>query len=278
MWGAVLTRYLTVAESTGFGNVKSAGRVQTPTLALHRGARARARRLRGRGSGGSRRASSARCGAGAAQFAANHATSRFKSEADATRAMEAVAGQTAARSSLPRRSLITVKVPVPFNTTLTPGRGRCGGANAGARAMGVAESLYIDGLISYPRVDNTVYPESLDLHAILDALQGVPELRARAAAIASGPLHPTRGEKETTDHPPIHPTGAANQKKLKPKASELRTALARFEGKFIYSPAFVVNCLDTTGAGDVFTARSATRWCVDSRWRRRWNFPTPWRR
>ena len=29
-------------------------------------------------------------------------------------------------------------------------------------------------------------------------------------------------------------------------------ALARAEGRFIYSPAFVVNCLDTTGAGDVF--------------------------
>ena len=29
-------------------------------------------------------------------------------------------------------------------------------------------------------------------------------------------------------------------------------ALARFEGRFIYSPAFVVDCVDTTGAGDVF--------------------------
>lgn len=29
-------------------------------------------------------------------------------------------------------------------------------------------------------------------------------------------------------------------------------ALARFEGRFIYSAAFVVNCIDTTGAGDVF--------------------------
>jgi len=29
-------------------------------------------------------------------------------------------------------------------------------------------------------------------------------------------------------------------------------ALARFENRFIYSPAFVVNCVDTTGAGDVF--------------------------
>ena len=29
-------------------------------------------------------------------------------------------------------------------------------------------------------------------------------------------------------------------------------SLALLEGKFYYSPAFVVNCLDTTGAGDVF--------------------------
>ncbi len=29
-------------------------------------------------------------------------------------------------------------------------------------------------------------------------------------------------------------------------------ALARVNGQFVYSPAFVVNCIDTTGAGDVF--------------------------
>jgi sugar/nucleoside kinase (ribokinase family) len=29
-------------------------------------------------------------------------------------------------------------------------------------------------------------------------------------------------------------------------------SLARIDGRFVYSPAFVVNCIDTTGAGDVF--------------------------
>jgi sulfofructose kinase len=29
-------------------------------------------------------------------------------------------------------------------------------------------------------------------------------------------------------------------------------ALALIDGKFVYSPAFVVNCVDTTGAGDIF--------------------------
>ena len=34
IWGAVLTRYLTIAKFAGFGNVRPSGRVQTPTLAL----------------------------------------------------------------------------------------------------------------------------------------------------------------------------------------------------------------------------------------------------
>jgi Sugar kinases, ribokinase family len=45
-----------------------------------------------------------------------------------------------------------------------------------------------------------------------------------------------------------------NEYKIKCAAMTLGAhgALARMDGRFIYSPAFVVNCVDTTGAGDVF--------------------------
>ncbi len=45
-----------------------------------------------------------------------------------------------------------------------------------------------------------------------------------------------------------------NEYKMKVAAMTLGAhgALARVDGKFYYSPAFVVNCVDTTGAGDVF--------------------------
>src|SRR5271156_3411449 len=45
-----------------------------------------------------------------------------------------------------------------------------------------------------------------------------------------------------------------NEHKMKCAAMTLGShgALARIDGKFIYSPAFVVNCVDTTGAGDIF--------------------------
>ena len=123
--------------------------------------------------------------------------------------MDAVAGKTSGTVTAAEKKRRTVKPPAPFSTTSLQAAAAAEGLTPG-RTMRVAESLYMDGLISYPRVDNTVYPESLDLRAILEALQGVPESRTHAAAILSGPLHPTRGAKETTDHPPIHPTGAAD--------------------------------------------------------------------
>ena len=228
VWGAVLTRYLTVAKFTGFGNVKSAGRVQTPTLALivererEREAFVPEIYWTVKGAFKSRPAD----GDAAAEFAAAHATSRFKSEADAQRVMAAVAGKTSGTVTAAAKKRRKVQPPTPFNTTALQAAAAAEGLTP-ARTMRVAESLYMDGLISYPRVDNTVYPESLDLHAILDALQGAPEFRGHVAGILSGPLHPTRGAKETTDHPPIHPTAAADQKKLKPEAWKLYNLIAR---------------------------------------------------
>jgi sulfofructose kinase len=45
-----------------------------------------------------------------------------------------------------------------------------------------------------------------------------------------------------------------NEHKMRCAAMTLGShgALALIDGKFVYSPAFVVNCVDTTGAGDIF--------------------------
>jgi DNA topoisomerase-1 len=255
VWGAVLTRYLTVAKFSGFGNVKSAGRVQTPTLALivererEREAFVPEDYWTVKGAFRSR-------GPGADEFAAGHATSRFKSAADATRVMEAVAGQTSGTVAEVKKSSKRVPPPIPFNTTSLQAAAAAEGLTP-ARTMRVAESLYMDGLISYPRVDNLVYPESLDLSAILQTLQGVPELRPHAAAIvAAGPLHPTRGDKETTDHPPIHPTGAADHRKLKPEAWKLYNLVARRFLATLSGPAKIAGTTVTIEvAGQPFVAR-----------------------
>ena len=100
----------------------------------------------------------------------------------------------------------TDRPPAPFNTTQFI---RAAGAiGYGAqRAMSIAEDLYTAGYITYPRTDNTVYPTDLDPRELVEALRGAPGVGEDATELLeSDDLTPTRGDEETTDHPPIHPT------------------------------------------------------------------------
>ncbi len=222
VWGAVLTRYLTMAKYSGFGNVKSAGRVQTPTLALivarevEREAFVPEHYWTVKGAFASQ----------GTEFSAGHATERFKSEADAKRVMDAIAGATTGAITAAEKKRRKVAPPTPFNTTALQAAAASEGITP-ARTMRIAESLYMDGLISYPRVDNTVYPASLDIKGILSSLSEVAVYRSHVQSILAGPLHPTRGAKETTDHPPITPTAAADPEKLKPEEWKLYNLISR---------------------------------------------------
>lgn len=227
IWGAVLTRYLSLAFQAKtrrpYGDVLSAGRVQTPTLKLI------VDREREREAFVSEdywvvRASFARDGE---EFAAAHATDRFSSAEEAERVMLAVEGRATGAVVEAETKRRSVAPPAPFNTTSLLGAASSEGLSP-ARTMRIAESLYMDGLISYPRVDNTVYPDSLDLQAILRSLDAVPAYHEHVQRILkSGPLKPTRGAKESTDHPPITPTAAADPEKLKPEAFKLYNLVAR---------------------------------------------------
>ena len=172
IWGAVLTRYLTLVKFAGYGNVRSSGRVQTPTLALIV-ARERERLafvpedywvIKGDFSHKD------------LEFSANHATARFKVESEADQVMEHVAGATSARVAAIEKKQRKQAAPVPFNTTSLMAAASAEGLTP-ARTMRLAESLYMDGFISYPRVDNTVYPSSLDLRDILKRISGNPAYR-----------------------------------------------------------------------------------------------------
>jgi len=226
IWGAVLTRYLTLALQTQtkrpFGDVLSSGRVQTPTLKLivdrekEREAFVPEDYWVVRGT----------FGVSGDEFIAPHATDRFKSEDAARAVMDAVEGETSATVLSVDRSKRKVQPPTPFNTTALMAAAASEGISP-AQTMRIAESLYMSGYMSYPRVDNTVYPPSLDLKGILKSLAEVPFYREHAQKLLGSPLHPTRGPKETTDHPPIHPTGAADPDKLDPQAWKLYNLVAR---------------------------------------------------
>ena len=98
--------------------------------------------------------------------------------------------------------------------------------------MRIAEDLYMDGFISYPRTDNTVYPASLPLRELVTSLVRVKEFSA-ASGLLDGELRPTRGKKETTDHPPIYPTQAIQPGALEgPKKRVYELVVRRFLATF----------------------------------------------
>ncbi len=208
IWGATLTRWVSRATKRYGSAFLSVGRVQSPTLALI-AERERERRafvpepyweLEVNLENGE-------------PFTVRHQTERFKDETRVREAYENLA-ETATVAAVEQKSA-TRKPPTPFNTTgfLTAA------ASLGispSRAARIAEDLYTDGFISYPRTDNTVYPSSLDLREVLGYLkrvEGAGEYAERL--LGQSKLSPTRGKKETTDHPPIYPTGHATKESMR---------------------------------------------------------------
>jgi DNA topoisomerase-1 len=106
-----------------------------------------------------------------------------------------------------RRRTRTDDPPAPFNTTAFISAAGSLGYSA-QRAMSIAEELYTAGYVTYPRTDNTVYPEDLDPEELLGAFTDTGAFGEDAAGLLNlDEIEPTRGDEETTDHPPIHPTG-----------------------------------------------------------------------
>jgi len=226
IWGATLTRAVSLATRRFGSNFLSVGRVQSPTLGL-----IVERELE-------RRAHVpkpfwevfARFEHPDGAFEAHHATDKFweKAEADAALAGTETPGLVKEVSS--RRG--SRRPPTPYNTTAftTDASSRLG--IAPSRAMRLAEDLYMDGFISYPRTDNTVYPRSLNSRELVRSLVRIPEFEA-AAPLLDGNLTPTRGKKETTDHPPIYPTQALHPNALEgPKRRVYELVVRRFLATF----------------------------------------------
>jgi DNA topoisomerase-1 len=226
LWGATLTRAVSLATRRFGSNFLSVGRVQSPTLGL-----IVERELE-------RRAHVpkpfwellARFEHPDGSFEAHHATDKFWEKAEADAALAGTQTPGTVKSVTAKKN--TRKPPAPYNTTAftTDASSRLG--ITPAAAMRIAEDLYMDGFISYPRTDNTVYPASLPVRELVSSLVRIPDFSA-ASGLLEGELTATRGKKETTDHPPIYPTQAIYPNALEgPKRRVYELVVRRFLATF----------------------------------------------
>lgn len=265
IWGAALTRYLTIVRFAGIGNVRSSGRVQTPTLGLIV-ARERERldfvpedywTIKGLfDAGATMGPTDATVESSDLAFECPTSVSRFKSEEDAKRVMGAVANAHSAKVVNIEKKRRKQAAPAPFNTTSLMAAASSEGITP-ARCMRMAESLYMDGYISYPRVDNTVYPSTLDLAEVVGALKANPAYRPYCEKLlGKGKLVATRGKKETTDHPPIYPTAGATPDDLPAAEYRLYNLIARRFLATLSTAAVIEGTkVDLDVAGEEFVGR-----------------------
>ncbi len=207
-WGAVLTRFISLASGQMGNNFLSVGRVQSPTLTLivdrHKEITefvpepywtVVARLEKGQ------------------EFFGDHLANPFKDEAKADAVRKRADCGKGKVMGMERKEKDEYP-PAPFNTTTMLSEANKLGLSP-SLAMKVAEDLYTAGYISYPRTDNTVYPRSLGLRNILEKLKKSDLGKEAAEILAQETIRPSRGRVETTDHPPIYPTEAATKKELK---------------------------------------------------------------
>ncbi len=226
LWGATLTRAVSLASRRFGSNFLSVGRVQSPTLGLivEREMERRAHVAKPFWE------LFAKFDHSDGSFETHHSVDKFWEKAEADAALAGTSSPGTVKSVTARKN--TRKPPTPYNTTAfsTDASSRLG--ITPASAMRIAEDLYMDGFISYPRTDNTVYPSSLPLRELVTSLVRIKEFSA-ASGLLEGELKPTRGKKETTDHPPIYPTQAVHPGALEgPKKRVYELVVRRFLATF----------------------------------------------
>ncbi len=76
------------------------------------------------------------------------------------------------------------------------------------RTSSIAQRLYLDALISYPRTSSQKLPPTIGYEAILKNLNKAPEYKKLTRELLAKPeLKPKEGKKEDPAHPAIYPTG-----------------------------------------------------------------------
>ncbi len=211
IWGAALTRFVSLAANRLGNGFFSVGRVQSPTLALLVDKEKEIGRFIPRKYWELHAKLRTESGE---TFTAVHERGKFWHLEEAEAIKKKIESAREGTVSDLKKRLRRDNPPTPFDTTSFIRAASSIGFTP-RRAMNIAESLYLQGLISYHRTDNTTYPETLDLRALLGQLKTSPDFGEYAAMLLKKKqLKPTAGKKQTRDHPPIHPVAVTTEDKL----------------------------------------------------------------
>ncbi len=243
IWGAILTRLISLHSGKLGKDFLSVGRVQSPTLRLIVEREKEIKEFKPKkyweifaifkSSEG---------------FKAKH-IKRFESKEEAKKVFERVRDGIVKKFEKKERKEAK---PSPFNTTLF--LKEASKFMSPDKAMNIAETLYMNGLISYPRTDNTVYPSSINVVKIAEMLSSIFPKEAKIV-LNQEKIVPSKGKKESKDHPPIYPTSVASKEELNKDEWRIYELIARrFLATLAPNAVWEVKNVKIDSNGEIFKA------------------------
>ena len=122
-----------------------------------------------------------------------------------------VDGEEKAKVSNIKINNYTHNPPIPFNLTGLQKEASSQFNLAPKKTQSIAQSLYEDGLISYPRTESQKLPARLGYKTLLNKIKGQDDYEELAKKVLKkdkdDELYPRQGKKEDDAHPAIYPTG-----------------------------------------------------------------------
>ncbi len=206
MWGINLSRALTLAleKANGYWTL-SVGRVQGPTLKILEEREREIEKfvpelfwtiemsglVKGK------------------EVNAVYQTDRFWEKEQAENVLKKCTGKKAKVESIEKK-MVRQPPPAPFDLTTLQREAFGNFGYSPKMTLDIAQSLYEQALISYPRTSSQKLPQKLGLKAIISKLSGQRDYSELCGKlIKSGRFIPKEGEKEDLAHPAIFPTGQA---------------------------------------------------------------------
>nr|CAD1839134.1 unnamed protein product [Ananas comosus var. bracteatus] len=120
-------------------------------------------------------------------------------------------------------------------------------------AMQLAERLYTQGFISYPRTESTTYPASFDFTSALSIQQNHPIWGNYVKALLADGYHKPRQGHDAGDHPPITPMRSATEDTLGNDAWRLYQFICQhFIGSVSPDCRYMRTAIEFTAGGEVF--------------------------
>ena len=145
---------------------------------------------------------------------AEYERKRIETKAEADAVVRACAGKTGEVMKVDVRN-VHQKPPIPFDVGTLQREAYSLFGYTPRRTLGIAQRLYLDALISYPRTSSQKLPPIIDYRKILNSLKRKPAYKKLASKLLEKKaLTPREGAKEDPAHPAVYPTGNLPEKPL----------------------------------------------------------------